>query len=839
MLCKRIFFTVILVTGGCLLPVKPFVVTPAFAQQNQEKELFLVAQKAFEDGFYDVAMRYIDQLLKDYPQTEKRIQANLLLGQCYFFKNQYLKAYEIFQKLLQYNDFKDVTLYWLGETYLKGGDYKQAEDYYNQVIQLYPKSIYTPQSYYSLGWVYFEQENFDKARAAFLKLMRDFPDHQLTEDAAFKIGECTYDLGEYPKAIQYFQDYIFHYAQAARQAEAYFYMGESAYYEDDPLEAVTYYAKAAEMAYDNKLMLMAHVSMGWSYLKLQKFDLAQKYFEDAEQFSQDKGILSDDIYLGEASLYSDTKQLDKALSAYNNLITKFPDSTRILDAYLGKANTYYLLEKYDEAIKTYQELIDHSAKKTSTGKEPQDAAVQQLLEKAYFGLGWSYLKKGDIDLAVNTFQTIKNTAASQTVRISALTQIGDTYQDSGQFDKAIEVYDNILKDYSDSAYADYVQYRQGIALLKAGKIEAATLSFQSLRTNFSKSKYLQDSQYYLAVAYFKKGDWTTAREYILDFMDKLSKDHPFLPEAYYILGLCYFNLNQHQDALQIFNKIIKNYPQSQEIIQNSEGHLAKCYYKLGNTEEALKRFKSLIKKYPESEMAQESLIWMGDYYLQSSRWPEAIGYYEEFLKDFPGSDQRDSVLYELGQAYQSKEEYDKAITVFKQIKESADAEVYAKAKLAIADIFSKELDSTAAIETYENIIQTSPEFKRDAYVKIAKVYKESGNYKKAIEAYSQALSAEKGLGDLSQAELQFYIADTHELLNQNDVATENYLKIPYLYPEETPWIIKAYLRVARIFEEKEQWQDAKTIYQKVLDFRTEEAKFAQERLEWVSQMIRR
>ena len=97
------------------------------AQDSNEGELFLVAQKAFEDGFYDVAMRYVNQLFEEYPQTEKHIQAKLLLGQCYFFKSQYLKAYDTFQDLLQFSEFKDATLFWLGETYLKGSDYKKAE----------------------------------------------------------------------------------------------------------------------------------------------------------------------------------------------------------------------------------------------------------------------------------------------------------------------------------------------------------------------------------------------------------------------------------------------------------------------------------------------------------------------------------------------------------------------------------------------------------------------------------------------------------------------------------------------------------------------------------------
>ena len=84
---------------------------PSARAQTDDKEMFLVAQKAYEDGFYDVAIRYIDQLLTQHPDTNKRIEARLLLGQCYFFKSQYLKAYEVFNDLLQYTEYRDHTLY--------------------------------------------------------------------------------------------------------------------------------------------------------------------------------------------------------------------------------------------------------------------------------------------------------------------------------------------------------------------------------------------------------------------------------------------------------------------------------------------------------------------------------------------------------------------------------------------------------------------------------------------------------------------------------------------------------------------------------------------------------
>ena len=84
--------------GLCILGIITPPNSVALSQQeSQEEELFFVAQKAFDDGFYDVAIRYIDQFLQKFPSTHHYAKARLLYGQCYFFKNQYLKAFEIFQ----------------------------------------------------------------------------------------------------------------------------------------------------------------------------------------------------------------------------------------------------------------------------------------------------------------------------------------------------------------------------------------------------------------------------------------------------------------------------------------------------------------------------------------------------------------------------------------------------------------------------------------------------------------------------------------------------------------------------------------------------------------------
>jgi len=798
--------------------------TACYADEN---ELFFVAQKAFEDGFHDVAIRYITQLLEQYPTTTKNIKAQLLLGQCYFFKKQYLKAHEIFQSLLPNNEFKDATLFWLAETYFKASDYKQARKYYQQLVEIFGDSAYLPQAYYSLAWTYFEETDYKNAKIYFNKFLKKFPTHQLTEDAAFKIGESEYNLGNPAIASQYFRNYIIRFPDSTRHAKAYFYIAEAHYFLEDYPAAITYYAKVTDIAYDQKLILMAKISMGWSYLKLGKYDLSQKQFEGAQQYSQDHHIPADEIFLGLANLYTKKEMYTNAYEAYDKLITEFPQSPRLAEAHLGMANIDYILERYDQAIDGYKEIIKTYG---------HDMARSEILEKAYYGLAWTHLKIGDVDSAIINFEAIINKTDNDIVKVSALTQIGDAYQDAEKLDQAIEIYDRILKDYPDSIYTDYVQFREGIALLKLEKIEAAMLSFQSLQANFPGSKYLNEVNYYLGIAYYKKEEWTQTIHFLNKYLNGHPKKQEFLPEVYHILSLANFYTQDYNNALSLFQKVTEDYP-GNSIVESSQYYIAECHYHLGHINAAIEKFKYVTEKYAESKIAQDSLLWLGDYYLEHADFKQALSFYNDFLNKYPGSEKVYLVHYEMGQAYQAQGHYDLALNHYKIITPDNDSEIYAKAQMAVGDIFSEQTDSQIALQTYYDIVEKSPEYQRDAYLKIARVYENANDYDHAFDIYEKALATPKALSSITDAELQFHLGDLHELVNNTSKAVETYLKIPYLYPKETSWIIKSYLRSARIFENKAQWDEAKITYQKILNYNTAESKHARERLDWIKENV--
>ncbi|MBF0593724.1 MAG: tetratricopeptide repeat protein [Candidatus Omnitrophica bacterium] len=796
----------------------------AGAAETNEKELFVVAQRAFEDGFYDVSLRYVDQLFKDFPQTSKTVEAHLLEGQCYFFKKQYLKAFGVFQELVKRGEYKDVSLFWLGETYLKVGDSAKAQEQYRQIIDGFPNSLYAPQAYYSLGWSYFEKAKYDAARELFAKLVELFPSNNLSEDASFKLGECDYNGAKYEGAVFQFNKYIATYPHSSRLAEAYFNIGESYYFLEQYDKSADYYEKARASATDPKTALSAMVSRGWSLFKKNDFEGALKVFDEAQAHAKVNNFPEDDVLLGKASLFTAQEKYAEAAANYGDLIARFPSSSRVPESYLGRANAYYLLNNYAKAIDDYKVLI---------ALFPANAQSDKTLEKARFGLAWTYLKNGNIDQSIESFKGVLDKTESKAVKVSALTQIGDAYQEAGQIDKAIETYDRILKDLPDTLYSDYVQYRLGVALLKTGKIDGALLSFQALKTNYPKSKYIAESQYYAGMCYFKKYDWVAVLEVMEPFIKTTALDNEFASEARYLEALSFFNLKQYDKALIAFAEMQKLFPAKPQVQQNAELGIAKTKYETGNTKEALTLFEQIVTRYPHTDATLEATLWMGDHAMSSGQYSLARDLYLRILNDFPDHEKSTLAHFELGRAYFSLGELDKALEQYRKIDASSDVELAAKAKLAIAEIFTKEMDPVKASEAYTNIILTSPEYKRDALMKIAQIDRKAGKYADELKAYTDALAAAKGVSAVKDVQLQFMLGDTYEAMNQPDLAVEAYVKVPYVHAKERDWVVKAYLRIAKIYENKEDWDKAITAYEKVSAMDVDEAKFARERITWI------
>ncbi|MCD6406368.1 tetratricopeptide repeat protein, partial [Candidatus Aerophobetes bacterium] len=111
---KYLIFTgIFIIICGFILPLPSFTQTPA-------DEDFLVAQKLYEDGVFDLAAVQFQNFIEKYPDDERCDEAQYWMGMSLWQTKKYEQAAKAFEELLKKypkSDILDKTTYQLGECY--------------------------------------------------------------------------------------------------------------------------------------------------------------------------------------------------------------------------------------------------------------------------------------------------------------------------------------------------------------------------------------------------------------------------------------------------------------------------------------------------------------------------------------------------------------------------------------------------------------------------------------------------------------------------------------------------------------------------------------------------
>ncbi|MFA4984090.1 MAG: tetratricopeptide repeat protein [Candidatus Omnitrophota bacterium] len=805
-----------LAAGACLLPFS----LHAVEDNSREEESFFVAKKAFEDGFYEVSLGLLERFLKNYPDSKRSADAELLMGECYFHQNKYMEALKKFEELLNQpkaGAIKDAVLYWTAEVHFKGNGFSRAASYYQAIIEGFPKSSYLVHAYYSLGWCLFQEGNYQEALKYFKIVEERYPREPLAQDASLKIIESLYNLKDYQALKEKLGSYAGSRSNNSdRLPYLYFYLAEADYYLNNFSGAIEEYKRGISSTSDAKIQDLSRLGMGWAFLKLKRYDDAEKVFREINGDNLEKKN-QEILLLGRAVLLFETKRLLEAKGVYEKLLSESRDPLISVQAYLGEADTLYSLSEYRQAITLYKEAL---------GRNLQSDIPQEYLDKLHYGLAWSLLKEGEFKAAIEEFQKIVQRTEDKTVKVATLCQIGDAYQDSGDYRKAKEAYDTILKDYPDSFYNDYVQYQLGSVLLKISNYDGAIMAFQNIRNNFSNSKIADDATYALALSYFQKEDYNSAKD-VLEKFRREFKDTGLKPQAAYLLGTSLYNLGKFGEAIEVFREVARDYGQDKDLAQKAEYEIADCYYQMGNEKEAVARFKVLRSRYPDSKLNPEIIWWLGEYYYRQNDLVMAQRYFLSIINDFSSSNIVADAYYMLGAISQEKGDYENAISNFSKVEQLTKSDLAGQAAIAVADIQAKEDRPEAALASYRQTSVKYPNLAAAVYPKIAEIYHRLGDYDEAVEFYRKSLN----VAPLRQlADLQFKIAEAMETRGRFNEAIEEYLKVAYIYHDNAQLVVKALLRVAAIYENQGRKAEAVKIYRRIIAMDVEEAKYAQERI---------
>jgi tetratricopeptide (TPR) repeat protein len=139
---------------------------------------------------------------------------------------------------------------------------------------------------------------------------------------------------------------------------------------------------------------------------------------------------------------------------------------------------------------------------------------------------------------------------------------------------------------------------------------------------------------------------------------------------------------------------------------------------------------------------------------------------------------------------------------------------------------------------FGSLIKDFPDsrFSADAFYALGLTAYKLGDYEGAKLYYTKSLE----LAEVKDvANIRFNLAEALEANSEFDAAAKQYLLAADLYARSPRSLARALLRAAKLYEDKESFKQALEIYKRIIEQGGQEAKFAQERVEWINAAVLR
>lgn len=242
------------------------------------------------------------------------------------------------------------------------------------------------------------------------------------------------------------------------------------------------------------------------------------------------------------------------------------------------------------------------------------------------------------------------------------------------------------------------------------------------------------------------------------------------------------------EAEKVYKKLRGNYKKT-DWGAHGEFGLGAVYLVTNHTEDALKILTGIPEKYPDSKVTPLAYYNLGDFYYKSQQVESAIHAFKKVREHELAGDLNERALLYLIQCYQDARFYDQAIVVTREF-----LDAYPESEHA----FRKKIDMA-------QFLMNLKEFDR------------------AIKNFRALLPfADKD----TEAEIQFYIAQSYKDVGNYTRAAVEYLKVKYLtQPGKLPWHVTALFESGRCLVKLNQLEQAGKIFKRIVRERGSESSF--------------
>lgn len=356
------------------------------AEPGGDYAMFQVANSYYRAGRTFDAVSNFRKMLRIYPFSTLREQAQYNIAYIYLNTNNYSQAIEEFQTVINKypgTNWAARSQYNIGDAYYNAGEYGRAVGAYKKVLDEYPRSPYIIEAINGIQYAQLSSGGSDSSSVILEDFLSDNPQSSTADRLRFRQAEGIYQTGDYERAIREFRQYL-------------------------------------RVTNSEELMPRAYSIMGDAHQQLGQTDQAISSYETiVEEFTGAEEVAPALTRLG--LLYYDQGDYETSHQYYARLLEQAPRFRQ--EAYIGMGNASLASGQVVKARQEYEAALQANAAN----------------EAAQVGLGKVALREGNFDRAIEYLSPV---ADKNTTEIGAEAQyfLGRIQQQQGNFEAAIENY---------------------------------------------------------------------------------------------------------------------------------------------------------------------------------------------------------------------------------------------------------------------------------------------------------------------------------------------------------------------------------------------------------------
>ena len=736
--------------------------------------------------------------------SSRYAEVNRLLADAYYSEGDYSMAINYYQDYLESSKPTSLVRFFLGFSYYKINDYKNAILQLEKVHNI-SDSLVQYSAYY-LAASYLQEGHKSYALQAFKKASKYDYNMKMKEDSYFNYAKLAYELDlPFENTFQLMQNYCDMFDQSNNKkeievlmlqtlkgtnkyTEAYnrladmnllnkdqkysiqqlaYFLGVQAYNSFDYIKAVSYFNKSLEYPLDNQIKYLCTFWLADSYYKIEKYLLSIELYKGLNSVnSRNLKYYNDLQKYNLAYCYFNIKEYEKA-GKYFRVYEKLSlDSIYLHDTYLRIGDCFFMDAEYSLAYNYYNKAIESNL-----------FDIDYALYQSALCLGLM----GDDVSKIKILKEIKDSYQKSVYYDNAIYDLANYYKNNSRYDISLDYYDKFLLISKDISILAQARLSRAMIYSNQERLSDAVEEFLFVVNNYQSTNSFRQAIEGLQLAYTSSGNLD---EYfnILENIDGISLSEAEQDSLIYNAAFIKFVEADFKLANNTFNKYIDKFKQG-IFLNDAIYYNAVSSINIGDTISAIKLYLLTVEK-GSLDYKEEAVMFLARYYYEQQDFYSSNKYYE--------------ILADIASTNSSKRE-----AIIRLMYGYKDID------LDLSFNYSQEVVMLEKVDDW---------LLSNAYIIIARKEFNEGNYSKARNTYQRV----KSLSKYNEgAEAAYFLIYFNYLDDNLDLAEKMVFDFSNEYNNDH-FLAKAYLLLSDIYVIRNNNFQAKATLESIIDNHTGE-----------------